>query len=282
MPNSVSAETASADIASADAEPTLLALDFDGVLCDGMIEYFQTAWRGYCRIWSPPEQTPPVGLAESFYRTRPVVETGWEMPLVVRSLLLGVSEAEILADWGRLAKQQIAQEQLNPADLSAAVDGSRDEWIAADLDNWLAQHRFYPGVIERLAQALDSAIDTYIVSTKESRFISQLLAQQGVEFPGDRLIGKEIRQPKSQTLRDLIQKHTQDTVPPRVWFVEDRLKTLQTVQTQPDLADVKLFLADWGYNTAAERDAAQQDPQIQIISLAQFTGAFAGWSQSPA
>gem|GEM_PF-4100580 len=25
--------------------PTLIALDFDGVLCNGLIEYFQTAWR---------------------------------------------------------------------------------------------------------------------------------------------------------------------------------------------------------------------------------------------
>ncbi|HIK41341.1 HAD family hydrolase [Thermoleptolyngbya sp. M55_K2018_002] len=261
----------------ADAMPTLLALDFDGVLCDGMIEYFQTAWRGYCRIWSPEDKTPPAGLAESFYRTRPVVETGWEMPLIVRSLLQGISEAEILADWGTLAKQQIEREGLNPADLSAAVDGSRDEWIAADLDTWLAQHRFYPGVVERVAQALQSGLDVYIISTKESRFIRQLLAQRGVDFPGDRLIGKEIRQPKAQTLRDLIQQHTQDGTPPAVWFVEDRLKTLQTIQPQPDLATVRLFLADWGYNTAAERDTAQQDPQIHLISLAQFAGAFPGW-----
>jgi phosphoglycolate phosphatase-like HAD superfamily hydrolase len=259
------------------AAPMLLALDFDGVLCDGMIEYFQTAWRGYCRIWSPEDKTPPAGLAESFYRTRPVVETGWEMPLVVRSLLQGISEAEILADWGTLAKQQIEREGLNPADLSAAVDSSRDEWIAADLDTWLAQHRFYPGVVEWLAQTLQSGVDVYIISTKESRFIRQLLAQQGVDFPGDRLIGKEIRQPKAQTLRDLIQQHTQDGTPPAVWFVEDRLKTLQTIQPQPDLANVRLFLADWGYNTATERDTAQQDPQIHLISLAQFAGAFPGW-----
>jgi phosphoglycolate phosphatase-like HAD superfamily hydrolase len=257
--------------------PTLLALDFDGVLCDGMIEYFQTAWRGYCRIWSPEEKTPPAGLAEAFYRTRPVVETGWEMPLVVRSLLQGIAEADILANWGTLAKQQIEREGLNPADLSAAVDGSRDEWIAADLDTWLAQHRFYPGVVARLAQTLHSGINVYIISTKESRFIRQLLAQQGVDFPGDRLIGKEIRQPKAQTLRDLIQQHTHDGTPPVVWFVEDRLKTLQTIQPQPDLAGVTLFLADWGYNTAAERDTAQQDPQIHLISLAQFAGAFPGW-----
>jgi 3-deoxy-D-manno-octulosonate 8-phosphate phosphatase KdsC-like HAD superfamily phosphatase len=27
--------------------PQTLALDFDGVLCDGLLEYFETAWRAY-------------------------------------------------------------------------------------------------------------------------------------------------------------------------------------------------------------------------------------------
>ncbi|MCY7286501.1 MAG: HAD family hydrolase, partial [Cyanobacteria bacterium CAN_BIN43] len=37
-----------------ETAPTLLALDFDGVLCNGLMEYFQTAWRVYCQIWSHP------------------------------------------------------------------------------------------------------------------------------------------------------------------------------------------------------------------------------------
>ena len=31
--------------------PTVLALDFDGVLCNGLSEYFQTAWRTYSQFW---------------------------------------------------------------------------------------------------------------------------------------------------------------------------------------------------------------------------------------
>ena len=64
--------------------PTILALDFDGVICDGLIEYFQTAWRTYCQIWKPVETVPDPDLALSFYRVRPAIETGWEMPLNYR------------------------------------------------------------------------------------------------------------------------------------------------------------------------------------------------------
>ena len=45
---------------------TLFALDFDGVLCNGLIEYFQTAWRAYCQVWSPSVITPPRGSRSQF------------------------------------------------------------------------------------------------------------------------------------------------------------------------------------------------------------------------
>jgi phosphoglycolate phosphatase-like HAD superfamily hydrolase len=253
--------------------PTILALDFDGVLCDGLAEYFATSWRVYCQIWSPPDKTPPEGLAEQFYRMRPVVETGWEMPLVLRSLLLGAAETEILQHWATIAQQQIEADRLSASDLSAAVDRVRDEWIAADLESWLALHRFYPGATERLQQVLAASSYPVIITTKEGRFVQQLLRQQAIEFPAAQIWGKEIKRPKAQSLRQLLQ--SADSQPLSIWFVEDRLKTLQAVQSQPDLAAVKLFLADWGYNTAAERKAVQSP--IHLLSLTQFAQDFSCW-----
>jgi phosphoglycolate phosphatase-like HAD superfamily hydrolase len=260
-------------------EPTILALDFDGVICDGLIEYFQTAWRTYCHCWQPSDNTPPDGLAEQFYRLRPVVESGWEMPLVLRSLLLGTSEADILTHWGAIARDLVAAEQLVPAALGAAVDRIRDEWIAADLDHWLAQHRFYPGVIERLHQLLHSSVQVVIITTKEGRFVQQLLQQQNLALASSQIFGKEVQQPKAQTLRDLLQTSTAKAGDrPSIWFIEDRLKTLQAVDRQPDLLPVNLFLADWGYNTPSDRAMAAQSDRIQLLSLAKFAQDFSAWS----
>ena len=264
--------------------PTILALDFDGVICDGLIEYFETAWRTYCQIWSPPSQTYAPDLAASFYRLRPVIETGWEMPILIRALLLGISEENILQDWGAIASLQpsegIAQQLLKEAGLTAAdiarkLDQLRDEWIATDLASWLSLHRFYPGVVERLASLLASPVQPVIITTKEGRFVKALLQQQGVQMPEQWIIGKESKRPKHQVIRELI-KVTSGT-PSELWFVEDRLKTLQLVQQQVDLDSVKLYLADWGYNTATEREAAHHDPRIQLLSLSQFAQDFSAW-----
>ncbi|HEY9636428.1 MAG TPA: HAD family hydrolase [Coleofasciculaceae cyanobacterium] len=266
----------------ADA-PTILALDFDGVLCDGLLEYFQTAWRTYCQLWKPDSQTPPDNLAPSFYRLRPVVEIGWEMPVLLRALLLEVSEEKILQDWSTIALEIVESEKLDVADIAKKVDTVRDEWITTDLDSWLGLHRFYPGVIERLHEIL-SAVPTapgktptqvFIVTTKEGRFVKQLLQQQGIQLPEERIIGKETKRPKYQTLRQLIEACTGEGV--TLWFVEDRLKTLQLVQQQADLHNVSLFLADWGYNTTAQQELARNDPRIQLLSLSQFVEDFWVW-----
>ncbi|MGF1496471.1 MAG: HAD family hydrolase [Elainellaceae cyanobacterium] len=260
--------------------PDILALDFDGVICDGLIEYFRTAWQAYCKIWTLSDQTPPDGLAERFYALRPVVETGWEMPVLLRSLQLGATDEEILEDWQAIAHQRVETENLNAAELAAAVDGVRDQWIQRDPDQWLSLHRFYPGIIEKLRQLLTGDTQVYIISTKEGRFIQQLLGREDLSMPGDRIFGKEVKRPKDQSLRALVRQWAEDQGDaPTIWFVEDRLKTLQTVQTHPDLTDVRLFLADWGYNTQADRDRAQADSRIHLLSQAQFVQEFNQWGR---
>lgn len=254
--------------------PTVLALDFDGVLCDGLKEYFVTAWRAYCNLWQVTDRTPPPGLAESFYRLRPVVETGWEMPVVLRAVMQNISEADILQNWPTIATEIVTAEKLTPAELVAQVDGTRDEWITSDVASWLGEHRFYPGVCDRLKAMLNSEVHVAIISTKESRFIQQLLEQQNLDLTELQLYGKDVKRPKGDILFELKAAFGADAV---FWFVEDRLKTLQGIQKRPELADVELFLADWGYNTALDRAAGERDPGIHVISLEQFASDFSHW-----
>ena len=255
--------------------PTILALDFDGVVCDGLIEYFEVAWRTYCQIWSPINDTPPDDLALRFYRLRPVIETGWEMPVLIKALIEGFNDDQILQSWTSITPQILAADKLEAKAVSSKLDHLRDEWIQTDLNGWLSLHKFYPGVIERLKITLESEVQLYIVTTKEGRFVKQLLQQEGVNLPPENIFGKEVKRPKYETLRELIEKANTQNV--SLWFVEDRLKTLQLVQQQSDLNHVQLFLADWGYNTQPEREAGKNDPRIHLISLSHFAHDFSTW-----
>lgn len=57
----------------------------------------------------------------------------------------------------------------------------------------------------------------------------------------------------------------------RLHFVDDRLDTLLAVQQAQDVKSRwKLYLADWGYNTEAERAAAAATPGITVLSRQAF------------
>ena len=246
--------------------PNILALDFDGVVCNGLKEYFASTQRAYQQIWS---ESANDSFAPSFYRLRPVIETGWEMPILLRALVLGMDEAEIANHFQEIAIQIVGKENLSKQELVNSLDGVRDEWIKSNLDDWLSLHSFYPGIIEKLKEVIDSQTILYIVTTKEGRFVKQLLQQQGIDLPVARIIGKESKRPKYETLRILQDRH-QESEEIGMTFVEDRLKALQQVAQQEDLQFVSLFLADWGYNLEGDRLLASQDRRIKLLSLEGF------------
>ncbi len=253
--------------------PNIIALDFDGVICDGLIEYFASTKRAYQQIWSEEVDD---SLAPNFYKLRPVIETGWEMPILLRALVLGIDETEILADWKSTSLKLLESEGLEKQNVVQKLDGVRDSWIKSDLDEWLALHRFYPSVIERLQQIIDSEVELYIVTTKEGRFVKQLLQQQGITLATSNIIGKESKRPKYETLRIIRDRH-QTSSDLNIFFVEDRIKALQQVAQQSDLNFVSLFLADWGYNLESDRQIASQDSRIKLLSLKQFSQKFDVW-----
>jgi phosphoglycolate phosphatase-like HAD superfamily hydrolase len=245
--------------------PGTLALDFDGVLCNGVREYFQTAWTVYQQLWPTAEAKPPAGLFEQFTRLRAVVEMGWEMPMVLRAALKGWSEAEILGQWLSLKQQLLGEEDLKHGQVAQRVDSVRDQWIQTDVEGWLALQEFYPGVIASLHTWLANGLTVVIITTKEQRFVESLLAQGGVTLPAAQIFGKGCQRSKSETLRELLQ-----TSATPIWFVEDRLQTLLNVAAQEDLKSIQLFLGDWGYNTEAEHRLAETHARIKLLGLEQF------------
>jgi phosphoglycolate phosphatase-like HAD superfamily hydrolase len=259
-------------MSSSSPHNKILALDFDGVICNGLREYFEIARRAYLQIWqqdlvSNPETTPET-WRQDFYTLRPVVETGWEMPLVLRALQLGFTAVNILDNWNAIAHKIIATEHLQSPEIAQTVDGLRDKWIAHAVDDWLSYHEFYPGVAAQIQQAQALEIEVLIISTKEGRFIQELLTRSGIDLPRSAIFGKETKCPKSEILQELLNTNPQLET---LWFVEDRLKTLEQVASLPELKEVKLFLADWGYNTQPMRNSVIDHRRIQLISLTEFS-----------
>ena len=263
--------------------PRILALDFDGVVCDGRPEYFETAWQAYVAAWPPPALTQqrPAAIAARFSALRPLIESGWEMPLMVHALLSGVGD-DALKD--RQAWLKAAPGLMKPAGASAEALGRslnkvRDDWFARDSADWLAHHRFYPGVPGQMAALLGGATEVVIVTTKAERFVRLLLTSADPRLAPVTVIGREPGKPvpKPDILRRLADRAGLGADATGLWFVEDMLETLETTTERADLAGVRLFLADWGYNMPEERARLGAAGRIRLLPLDRFAAPLASW-----
>jgi phosphoglycolate phosphatase-like HAD superfamily hydrolase len=263
--------------------PRILALDFDGVVCDGRPEYFETAWQAYVAAWPPPALTQkrPEAIAARFSALRPLIESGWEMPLMVHALLSGVGD-DALKDrhaWLKAAPGLMKSAGVSAEALGRALNKVRDDWFARDAADWLAHHRFYQGVPGQMAALLGGATEVVIVTTKAERFVRLLLTSADPRLAPVTVIGREPGKPvpKPDILRRLASRAGLGADGAGLWFVEDMLETLETTAERADLAGVRLFLADWGYNMPEERGRVGATGRIGLLSLDRFATPLVSW-----
>ena len=55
------------------------------------------------------------------------------------------------------------------------------------------------------------------------------------------------------------------------------LSILDLVRVTPDLGELRLFLAAWGYNTLEQRATAGSRGHVRLMSLRDFAAPFADW-----
>jgi phosphoglycolate phosphatase-like HAD superfamily hydrolase len=265
------------DVSSA---PRVLALDFDGVLCDGRAEYFEAARRAYHVTW-PAARDVPDEVAAEFGAHRPLVESGWEMPVLLHAIVAGEPESALVdrAAWLPTARRLLDAARLAPETIGHALNRVRDEWFTRDPDDWVRHNTFYPGIVARLVQILADGTPIAIVTTKAERFARALLAAQDARLDGVPIIGREPGGtiPKPESLARLAAAHRLQLGAQGLWFVEDLLETLDAVRAAPALAAARLFLADWGYNTLEQRASVGWRPHVRLLSPAVWAAPFSAW-----
>ncbi|MGR9054055.1 MAG: HAD family hydrolase [Gammaproteobacteria bacterium] len=243
----------------------LYALDFDGVICDSAVETGITGWKAAARLWTDMDsEFPPQSLIDRFREVRPIIETGYESIIAVRMLHEGASVQTVLSDFSERKQDYMQQSDSTVASLKKLFGDIRDSWIGRNLEQWLEMNPLFPGIAEKLRRLNERSL-WYIVTTKQERFVAQILAANGIEIPADRIFGLDRNMSKEAVLIGLAAGHAERDI----YFVEDRLPTLLNVLNNEQLKQVKCQFAAWGYNTAEDKGEARKLP-ITTIGLDDF------------
>lgn len=243
----------------------LYALDFDGVICDSAVETGITGWKAATHLWNEMiGEFPEPDLLDSFRRVRPVLEIGYEAILIMRLLYQGVQADELFEDYTTQINSLVERDNLCVSRLKTLFGKSRDDWIKYDYQGWINMNPLFPGMAKKL-QDLNSSGLLSIVTTKQERFVKQILQANQFELEAEYIFGLDRNMSKPEVLKYLLRMHPDQII----CFIEDRLPTLKAVVQHDDLQDVQLYLASWGYNTEQDRYTAGNYP-IQLINLSQF------------
>jgi len=250
--------------------PSLLVFDFDGVIVDGMNEYWWSARRA-CLQLNPavdlPESTPP-----QFRQLRPWIHHGWEMVLSAaliseqRGPLEQLGVQAFVHDYTAQCTAALERFGWTPALLQQTLEVVRADAVRTDRDSWLALHQPYPGVPERLTAFSQENIAWAVLTTKARDFTAELLASMGLK--PERLDGHESGS-KPEVLRRLACDWTLEG------FVEDRRPTLETVRTTPGLETLPCWLVSWGY--LRPTDVTDLSGGIRLLRPEQFAAPLADW-----
>ncbi|MBQ7652034.1 MAG: hypothetical protein IJS15_13800, partial [Victivallales bacterium] len=245
----------------------VLALDFDGVICDSARETGMSGWKAAHSLWPQdfPEPLPSEEQIDAFRKVRPYLETGYHSILLTRMLRDGVSLEDLQNDAPGLYTRTMDKYGLDKQSLISLFGSIRDAWIQEDMEGWLGNNGIYPGVAEALNHVLQTGCKVLILTTKQERFVNAQLQHFGVDFPIENIWGLERKRKKEELLAAQLKAN-----PTAIHFVEDRLETLLRVESEPSLENVQLHYANWGYGTAAHLAVATGDPHIEVLSLDQF------------
>jgi phosphoglycolate phosphatase-like HAD superfamily hydrolase len=244
----------------------LLVFDFDGVLMDGMPEYWWSARRAAQRL--DPSLVLPEQAPASFAALRPHIHKGWEMVLVAAALARPDFSLEAwLSNYDQALALALAQVTASEEALQAALETVRDTALREDPAAWLALHRFFPGVERRLRQLGEEGVPWLVLTTKGGAYATRLL--EAAELEPQAVYGHE-RGSKPEVLLSLLNEERP------LWFVEDRRPTLERVRVTPGLEAVRCFLALWGYLAPGDSDGL---PSRAIVPLdaSRFAGPLADW-----
>jgi phosphoglycolate phosphatase-like HAD superfamily hydrolase len=229
----------------------IYALDFDGVICDSAVETVITGWKAATSIWDDMPKSVPQEMIDRFRSIRPIIETGYEAILAMRLLYLEETVEAIYGGYGEKIQALLKEAQVTVDDLKKLFGETRDVWIANDLADWVNMNPLFDGVAEKL-QKLGGRQPWYVVTTKQERFVKQILKANAIELADGQIFGLDRNMSKIEVLTELLKTHPNETIV----FVEDRLPTLLNVLKNDGLASVKLVFALWGYNTPEDKALA--------------------------
>lgn len=232
----------------------ILALDFDGLLVDGLKECVLVTWNGYCgeSVDSFSDEglaRVPAAFIGKFKQHRSFAKhlghflMPFQEDIGTLETQSAFDAAYAALDWG-----QVERFIMQVTDYRAQAR----KFFRA---RWLAYHEFYPGLEQMLRSA---SMPVCIVTAKDHDSVQEILRHAGIRIPDERIYG-ECRE-KLTALQAIAESF--GVQPQDICFFDDNVLNARDALQ----AGFRSHWANWGYH-APEHFAIAQSAGLPVVQL---------------
>ena len=244
----------------------IFLFDFDGVIVDGIHEYWNSSLLACEKYLNSPyisvDQKLYNNVPNTFKEIRPWVKYGWEMVLIVHEIIKtenpikNHNKDDFVNNYHQNCQRILKNNFWIAEDLQKILDKSRKYQINKDFKLWVNLHNPFFEVINFMKDLKKRKIKTGIITTKRKIFAEKILQQLNItpEFIFGYESGTKIRIAEKLTKTYEI-----------LGFIEDRKKTLIDISQNSETSHIPCFLADWGY--LKESDRYDLSNEIKLLKL---------------
>jgi len=249
---------------------TVLALDFDGVICNSAEEVLQTA-LGTWSVLNPDSNLPrrfdeDPDVRRSFERLVPLGNRAEDFGVALH-ILSGNLDVRTQDEYDRI-RTGLGLEWLEQ--FHHEFYQTRSRLRTDNLNRWLAFHREYPA-FTALLERHQNDTTLAIATAKDGDSVRLLLRHFKIDhlFSDELILDKETGLAKTTHLKVLADRLNCDLG--LITFVDDKLNHLQA--TAP--LGVRGVLASWGHNTPREHEDARE-AEFAVATLETVEGLLFG------
>lgn len=258
----------------------VIALDFDGVICDSAAECVVSAYGAYVQAkgeaFDPMESVVPDYFRDGFYRLRPLIRDGRDYVMILYLLDRGVAIKD-QDDFDHELETRLPDllnifGVENGPGLEAAFQKYRAGFRVRDEGGWMDRNPLYDGMKEALGQRDGSLDGVFVTTSKPSTVAKSILEHNGFSLPEGHVLGKDMvgRSPDKNVHMQLVTEASgvgyED-----IHFVDDQVAHLELAMG----LGVNCYLASYGYTTDKQVEKAR-GLGIRVLEEGELVGWMGG------
>ena len=241
----------------------LIALDFDGVICDSMDECMLVSYNAYFNR----SQDKGIDYSEitselqiRFKKYRYLVGPAQDFYFLWKSLLStnASSSNKIVKTYHKLKNDEMGKE----LPFAESFYILRSKLKENHFSQWILLNPIYKQIKSFLIDIVDIN-NLFIVTAKDTDSVLNILHANNIEINRKHIYGREMSLNKVKLFNKII-KET-EIEPQNIFYIEDKISHLIKVRTM----GINGYLATWGYNSPSAKDEAILN-DITPISLSEI------------